>query len=213
MTSASAQTPPPPHPQSQRASQPAPSSASNKSPQRNYHPPGSQQPLTVSHLEPFGYRAAAHGSNGAAMTSRPELNGSLSNGQTNNETSRFKASNNVSPDDASGSFDGDNHRPTSAPGQRNGASSSGVAGTQDDNGPQVRRPVKPMLLRSKSEFGRRPVEDPEPVEEGIPEWGARHGFEDHYQSEQIITQLAHVSHTTPLVIFMRILVSAITFRC
>jgi hypothetical protein len=25
------------------------------------------------------------------------------------------------------------------------------------------------------------------------EWGARHGFEDHYQSEDIISQLANVS--------------------
>lgn len=37
------------------------------------------------------------------------------------------------------------------------------------------------------------MEEPEPTEDDIPEWGARHGFEDHYQSEDIISQLANVS--------------------
>ncbi|KAI0487312.1 raptor N-terminal caspase like domain-containing protein [Xylaria cf. heliscus] len=62
--------------------------------------------------------------------------------------------------------------------------------TSHDDGAHGRsqRP-KPPLLRSKSDYvGRR--DEPEPVEDEIYEWGARHGFEDHYQSEDIITQLA-----------------------
>lgn len=185
MTSASAQTPPPP---SRPAQQQTP--GSSKSPPRNYHYTGSQQPLTVSHLEPIGYRATADGTAGT-MASRAELNGSLSNGQTNGETSRFRTASDESPDDAAGSYDEEeDRRPTSAPGRRNG---SIAPETQDDIGSRVRRPTKPLLLRSKSEYGPRPVEEPEPMEEGIPEWGARHGFEDHYQSEHIISQLAHVS--------------------
>ncbi|KAI0188031.1 WD repeat domain-containing protein mip1 [Xylaria flabelliformis] len=62
--------------------------------------------------------------------------------------------------------------------------------TSHDDGAHGRpqRP-KPPLLRSKSDYAVR-RDEPEPVEDEIYEWGARHGFEDHYQSEDIITQLA-----------------------
>ncbi|KAI0152991.1 raptor N-terminal caspase like domain-containing protein [Xylariaceae sp. FL1272] len=64
--------------------------------------------------------------------------------------------------------------------------------TSQDDGNQGRsqRPAKPQLLRSKSERVVR-RDDTEPVEEDIYEWGARHGFEDHYQSADIISQLAN----------------------
>ncbi|KAK4659949.1 Target of rapamycin complex 1 subunit kog1 [Podospora pseudocomata] len=82
-------------------------------------------------------------------------------------------------------------RPSSAPGDKH------VNGQHTDDEDEletngvVSRPVKPPLLRSKSEHGIR-MEDAETVvEEDIQEWGARHGFEDHYQSKAIISQLAN----------------------
>lgn len=131
------------------------------------------------------------------MAPRLELNGSLGSAPTNGETSRFRVVTNGSPDYEIGSNDDDDRRPdtaASAPNRRNGAPSTQ---TRDDIGSQnaTRRP-KPTLQRSKSEFAPRPVESPEPREEAIPDWGARHGFEDHYQSEHIISQLANVSCVT-----------------
>jgi regulator-associated protein of mTOR len=49
-----------------------------------------------------------------------------------------------------------------------------------------------MLLRSKSDYG--PRGDDSPLEE-IQDWGARHGFEDHYASEEYVSQLANVGCT------------------
>lgn len=49
---------------------------------------------------------------------------------------------------------------------------------------------KPPLHRSKS--ASRSFDDSEPDDEMHNGWGARHGFEDHYQSEHIISQLASV---------------------
>jgi regulator-associated protein of mTOR len=37
------------------------------------------------------------------------------------------------------------------------------------------------------------MEEQEPPHEEVPDWGARHGFEDHYQSEHMISELADVS--------------------
>ncbi|KAI0138120.1 raptor N-terminal caspase like domain-containing protein [Hypoxylon sp. NC0597] len=76
-------------------------------------------------------------------------------------------------------------RPLTAPGdKRNGPSTN----SQDDSDQDRSRRVvsKPPLLRSKSEHIVRREE----ADEEIYEWGARHGFEDHYQSEDIISQLA-----------------------
>jgi len=65
-------------------------------------------------------------------------------------------------------------------------------GSRNNNG----RPddAKPPLMRSKSDYAR-PVEDSTDTLHNSGElsrWGARHGFEDHYQSEDIISQLASV---------------------
>lgn len=61
--------------------------------------------------------------------------------------------------------------------------------------PGPARPRRPasLLHRSQSEYGPRQMQTQESaaVQDAIPEWGARHGFEDHYQSEQI-SQLANV---------------------
>jgi regulator-associated protein of mTOR len=110
--------------------------------------------------------------NGAASAARPRMNGR----STSNDATRS---------------DDDDQRPLSAPNRRNG---SIALETRDDiEHHQKTRPSKPILLRSKSDYAPRPMEDPEPTEDDIPEWGARHGFEDHYQSEDIISQLANVS--------------------
>ncbi|KAI0192781.1 raptor N-terminal caspase like domain-containing protein [Astrocystis sublimbata] len=62
--------------------------------------------------------------------------------------------------------------------------------TSHDDGANGRavRP-KPPLMRSKSDYAPR-RDEPTPLDDEVFEWGARHGFEDHYQSEDIITQLA-----------------------
>ncbi|KAH8802892.1 raptor N-terminal caspase like domain-containing protein [Xylogone sp. PMI_703] len=53
-----------------------------------------------------------------------------------------------------------------------------------------RRRPQPLLKRSKSDYGPR-GEEPPVEEEVITEgWGARHGFDDHYASEEYVTQLA-----------------------
>ncbi len=65
-------------------------------------------------------------------------------------------------------------------------------GIRNSNGRTL--PSKPPLQRSKSDFAR-PVEDSTETQHNSGElshWGARHGFEDHYQSEEVINQLANV---------------------
>jgi regulator-associated protein of mTOR len=115
--------------------------------------------------------------NGATSAARPRVNG--------------RSTSNSVP-----ASDDDEQRPLSAPNRRNGSMS---LETKDDiEHHQQTRPVKPLLLRSKSDYAHRPMDEPEPIEDNIPEWGARHGFEDHYQSEDIISQLANVSCTSYL---------------
>lgn len=87
-------------------------------------------------------------------------------------------------------------RPSSAPGNKQapGVSFTNGAVSEDgDDEPGPSKPIKPPLLRSKSEHGLRHGEPDDEVNEEFYEWGARHGFEDHYQSEDIISQLANVS--------------------
>lgn len=117
----------------------------------------------------------------------------------NGETSRFKTTNSDGPENDAASVDtDDNPRPSTAPGQRNGHANRE---TRDDIAQDSRpkRPVKPLLQRSRSEYGPRPVEDQAPPQDEVPDWGARHGFEDHYQSEHMISELADVSVTFALV--------------
>ncbi|RDL36142.1 WD40 repeat-like protein [Venustampulla echinocandica] len=78
-------------------------------------------------------------------------------------------------------------RPTTAPGDTAESSS------QDDSDlERIKRRPKPLLHRSKSDYGPR-AEDVNPQgEEEWQGWGARHGFEDHYASEEYVSQLANV---------------------
>ncbi|KAI1809211.1 raptor N-terminal caspase like domain-containing protein [Poronia punctata] len=64
-----------------------------------------------------------------------------------------------------------------------------ITTSENGNDARMQRP-KPPLLRSKSDYVVRQNAQ-EPAEDEVHEWGARHGFEDHYQSEDIISQLAN----------------------
>ncbi len=98
-------------------------------------------------------------------------------------------------------------RPSSAPSDNQGSPAANRPERPhietDNGGPSssaaVARLSKPPLLRSKSEHGPRPDEtDDEEADEEHYDLGARHGFEDHYLSEDIIAQLANVSGNTSL---------------
>jgi regulator-associated protein of mTOR len=56
-----------------------------------------------------------------------------------------------------------------------------------------RRKPRPLFQRSKSDFGPRGEDQNSTAEEETQDWGARHGFEDHYASEEYVSQLANVS--------------------
>lgn len=121
-----------------------------------------------------------------------EPNGSLGSAPTNGETSRFKVvENGRGPNDDAGSNDEDDGRPKTLPNRRRSVPASQLRDDIARNGP--RSQIPPPLQRYKSEFAPRPSESSEPHDESVPDWGARHGFEDHYQSEHIISQLANVS--------------------
>ena len=78
-------------------------------------------------------------------------------------------------------------RPNSAP--RTAADSS-----QDDSeiDKSRRKPRPRPPLRSKSDFGPRGEEVESPEAEDWQGWGARHGFEGNYISEEYVSQLANV---------------------
>lgn len=77
-------------------------------------------------------------------------------------------------------------RPTSAP---NGAGETSESETDRSR----RRRPKLLLQRSKSDYGPRGEDQDSQADEEIQDWGARHGFEDHYASEEYVSQLANVS--------------------
>ncbi|KAL7621116.1 Target of rapamycin complex 1 subunit kog1 [Parahypoxylon ruwenzoriense] len=79
-------------------------------------------------------------------------------------------------------------RPLTAPGNKHNISL--IISHDDSDQDPPKRASKPPLLRSKSEHIVR-HEEADQADEEIHEWGARHGFEDHYQSEDIISQLAN----------------------
>ncbi|KAI0097994.1 raptor N-terminal caspase like domain-containing protein [Nemania sp. FL0031] len=62
--------------------------------------------------------------------------------------------------------------------------------SQDDDAQGRPQRPKPPLMRSKSDFTAR-RDGPEAGEDEVYEWGARHGFEDHYQSQDVISKLAN----------------------
>jgi regulator-associated protein of mTOR len=91
----------------------------------------------------------------------------------------------------------ENVRPTSASGPNalNSTNLNRINSLRDDSeAEQAPRRQKPLLLRSRSDFGPRGDEAEHRHDEEGQDWGARHGFEDHYASEEYVSQLANVSH-------------------
>ncbi|KAH7358224.1 WD repeat domain-containing protein mip1 [Plectosphaerella cucumerina] len=82
-------------------------------------------------------------------------------------------------------------RPSTAPGddQANPAGFSDHRDADVEAG-RARRPPRPLVLRTRSEFAVR-TSDPEESENDIPRWGTRHGFEEHYESQQFMDKLAN----------------------
>jgi regulator-associated protein of mTOR len=68
--------------------------------------------------------------------------------------------------------------------------------SQDDSEPdRIARITKPLLRRSRSDFGPRGEEVDADAEDDIQDWGERHGFGTNYASEEYVSQLANVSRT------------------
>jgi regulator-associated protein of mTOR len=69
--------------------------------------------------------------------------------------------------------------------------------SQDDSEPdRIARMPKPLLRRSRSDFGPRGGEEGDAdAEDDIHDWGERHGFGTNYASEEYVSQLANVSRT------------------
>ena len=96
-----------------------------------------------------------------------------------------------------------NHkRPSSAPGDDNNKPN----GAHVADVPQARdRPKKPPLMRSKSDHPSRGLHvdtstdssNDEQTVAAAEDFGTRHGFDGHYQSEDIISQLANVGVSSP----------------
>ena len=104
-------------------------------------------------------------------------------------------------------------RPLTAPGNKHNISLEIPQDDSDHDRPSRRVVSKPPLLRSKSEHIVR-REDADQTDEEIYEWGARHGFEDHYQSEDIISQLANVSGVSVFSMpYVPIILSESAFVC
>ncbi|RYP86974.1 hypothetical protein DL769_000617 [Monosporascus sp. CRB-8-3] len=166
----------------------------------------SQQPRHTSNLLPG---SNANGTSSTVMPTRVVSNGT--NGGTNglnggtyllsqgergsglqrpaltngNSQSNSRSSQTPADDDQSDT----DRRPSSAPGYKNSNSLSLVTSHDDSEQNRSRRPTKPPLLRSKSEHMMRQDEAASSPEGEIHDWGARHGFEDHYQSD-FVSQLA-----------------------
>lgn len=87
-------------------------------------------------------------------------------------------------------------------GRRNQSSTSlssqtGINGKTNGETSVARRQAPP-LQRSKSDYGPR-KEEAEETEDNQ-DWGARHGFDGHYASDEFVSQLVHVSRSFHLLI-------------
>ncbi|KAI0808871.1 raptor N-terminal caspase like domain-containing protein [Xylaria sp. FL0064] len=119
------------------------------------------------------------GTNGAPAAERGDTHPTLSLSKGETESTNGRANSTVDSSDS-------DRRGIERPSNQKKLS---IITSQDDGVDRSQRP-KPPLLRSKSDYVVR-RDDTESVGEPIHEWGARHGFEDHYQSEDIISQLAN----------------------
>ena len=148
------------------------------------HPPTTTATTTTTNSR----TPPAHGNgNGNATNGASQSRSQLRSSQTPPATTT-----NTTEDDQS---DSDERRPSSAPGYKNRNSLSVVTSHENPGQDRARRPVKPLLIRSKSEYIMRQSQEEtaNSPDEEVHEWGARHGFEDHYQSD-IVSQLANVCY-------------------
>ncbi|KAK3355322.1 raptor N-terminal caspase like domain-containing protein [Neurospora tetraspora] len=173
-----------PAPASGRYARPGPSSSTATSPSRHtMNNPARQSSVTMSQV---------HSQRPEDGSQRVATNGTSHPAAQNQLPLRSNIQRRMSDSSPAPMF----RRPSSAPDDNNqtspGTTLHGGQSDDDDHVP-VARPAKPPLLRSKSEHGLRleresPIEQ---VDEEYHDWGARHGFEDHYQSEEVISQLAN----------------------
>jgi regulator-associated protein of mTOR len=109
----------------------------------------------------------------------------IANGSTNGSTS------------ARDTKQPDQNRPTSAPGGKVTSSDNlnpRDSTNEDSDRELARRRPQDFLHRSRSDFGPQGDDSDSHRHDGDnKDWGARHGFEDHYASEEYVSQLANVS--------------------
>ncbi len=86
-------------------------------------------------------------------------------------------------------------RPTSAPGGNAPPFAALIrdSANEDSDRESTSKKPKPLLQRSKSDYGPRGDDSDAKNDSDSQDWGARHGFEDHYASEEYVSQLANVS--------------------
>lgn len=167
-------------------------SPSNRSSQLSTTPRAYKPPVLV-HGSSGTMPSAARSSSGAGSLT---LAAGRTESQTKSSTPRPQTENGLPRRNSTS-----NHkRPSSAPGDDN-KPTNGTNGV--DQRPTVARPVKPPLLRSRSEHPSHPSRGltldtsaesstDEQTIAAAEDFGTRHGFDGHYQSEDIISQLANV---------------------
>ena len=190
MTAVSLQPPNPLHlDQPQNIAPPSRSPSSASAPRHNPNPSPSPRRahLTMSQIHVQQQQAEA-------SSSRVQVNSHMPSEQPSQLVLRPGRLNLNSRRQSDTAATSSSHRPSSAPGSNHILADSHVnGGASDDEGDSAPlRLQKPPLLRSKSERVLRHEDDSQPDAEFY-DWGARHGFEDHYQSEDYISALANVS--------------------
>ncbi|GAP87222.1 putative regulatory associated protein-mTOR [Rosellinia necatrix] len=183
------QQPPP-----QQLQQPVPAASSlSGHPTRPSIDYAAEYPAQATASHPSGYsmpRSARNDPDPADMPSRlstVSTPASMHNSSHHARSAREQAADliNGPSDSTADSSDSERRAIERAPNQKK----LSIITSQDDGAHGRSQRPKPPLLRSKSDYAVR-RDEPEPPEDEAREWGARHGFEDHYQSEDIISQLA-----------------------
>lgn len=169
-----------------RYSNPDPSS-SDRSSQLNFSPRAAKAAAST-HESSGTMPAAVRASTGASITAiagaRPESqmkSPSAQNGlYRRNSTSSHR-------------------RPSSAPGDNQNETRPPSTNGLDQRAQPTNRPSKPPLLRTRSDHPSRLLDngadssnDEQTIVAPAEDFGSRHGFDGHYQSEDIISQLANV---------------------
>jgi regulatory associated protein of mTOR len=198
--------------QSPRSSlQPSPHTSRPQSNNNTPPPPAQPQGSGVDTSSNGVYGAMNHRSAVSNDPSRNSTPSRAANQSRSRELSRASVIRNgepssVSPSGANGVSDASEHikgrrqsdqtRPTSAPGGPAAAlvsASQRDTATDDSEREMIAKRPKSFLHRSKSDFGPRGDEsDSQRHDSDNQDWGARHGFEDHYASEEYVSQLANV---------------------